>query len=460
GPGRSRRPGRRGGPRPGGGRGHGGPGRRGGEHGPGSSPPGERVALTGASGPGGPPPHRRHPTGDRVDRGGGARGHHLAVDRSAHRRRHRRRRRIMTALSHSSPAGSVDEWAGTPVGYRRTAVTVTNDTLADPASALASQGYRLALVAAHDDGDALRAVYLYTAAAPDRRVELHLPIDLADPVVPSLAALSFPAGRFEREMHDLYGIIPRDHPLPRRLVRHDHWPRGWYPMRRDAGPPPEFGEEQPFPFLTVEGPGVYEIPVGPIHAGLIEPGHFRFSVVGETILKLKARLWYVHRGVERLFAGRTVDGGIPLAERISGDTAVGHTLAYCRAVEDALGIEVPVAALRARALLLELERIYNHIGDLGALCNDVGHGILNSHALRIRERLLRLNAEVTGHRLLRGGVRVGGSALRRVPEVSQVDAIAADIAELVDLALGNTLVAERFTDTAILSPAQARDLGT
>src|SRR5690606_14755049 len=263
-----------------------------------------------------------------------------------------------------------------------------------------------------------------------------------------------------REVHDLYGIRPRDRPLPRRLVRHDHWPRGWYPMGRGAGPPPEVGEEQAFPFLTVEGPGVYEIPVGPIHAGLIEPGHFRFSVVGETILKLKARLWYVHRGVERLFAGRTVDGGIPLAERISGDTAVGHTLAYCRAVEDALGVEVPVAALRARALLLELERIYNHIGDLGALCNDVGHGILNSHALRIRERLLRLNAEVTGHRLLRGGVRVGGSALRRVPEVSQVDAIAADIAELVDLALGNTLVAERFTDTAILSPAQARDLGT
>ncbi|HLU44521.1 MAG TPA: NADH-quinone oxidoreductase subunit C [Natronosporangium sp.] len=366
----------------------------------------------------------------------------------------------MTALSHSSPAGSVDEWAGTPVGYRRTAVTVTNDTLADQASALASQGYRLALVAAHDDGDALRAVYLYTAAAPDRRVELHLPIDLADPVVPSLAALSFPAGRFEREMHDLYGIIPRDHPLPRRLVRHDHWPRGWYPMRRDAGPPPEFGEEQPFPFLTVEGPGVYEIPVGPIHAGLIEPGHFRFSVVGETILKLKARLWYVHRGVERLFAGREVADGIPLAERVSGDTAVGHTLAYCRAVEDALGLEVPSEARRARALLLELERLYNHVGDLGALCNDVGHGILHTHALRIRERLLRLNADVTGHRLLRGGVRIGGSSLRQVPDADQVAAIAADIAELVDLALTNSLVAERFAGTAVLAAAQARDLGT
>ena len=365
----------------------------------------------------------------------------------------------MTALSHSSPAGSVDEWAGTPVGYRRTAVTVTNDTLADRASALASQGYRLALVAAHDDGDALRAVYLYTAAAPDRRVELHLPIDLADPVVPSLAALSFPAGRFEREMHDLYGIIPRDHPLPRRLVRHDHWPRGWYPLRRDAGPPPEFGEEQPFPFLTVEGPGVYEIPVGPIHAGLIEPGHFRFSVVGETILKLKARLWYVHRGVERLFAGREVADGIPLAERVSGDTAVGHTLAYCRAVEDALGLEVPSEARRARALLLELERLYNHVGDLGALCNDVGHGILHTHALRIRERLLRLNADVTGHRLLRGGVRIGGSSLRQVPDADQVAAIAADIAELVDLA-PPTAWSRNGSPAPRSWPPPRRDLGT
>lgn len=367
----------------------------------------------------------------------------------------------MTASPYPSPPESTDEPVGVPAGDRRTALTVTGQTLADLAGALTRQGHRLALVAAHDDGDALRAVYLYTAAAPDRRVELHLSLDPADPVVPSLAAQSFPAGRFEREMHDLYGIIPLDHPLPRRLVRHDHWPRGWYPMRHDAGPPPEFSsDDQPFPFLTVEGPGVYEIPVGPIHAGLIEPGHFRFSVVGETILKLKARLWYVHRGVERLFAGRSIAGGIPLAERVSGDTAVGHTLAYCRAVEDALGIEVPQPAVRARAALLEMERLYNHIADLGALCNDVGHGILHSHALRIREGLLRLNAEVTGHRLLRGGVVVGGSSLRGLPPLEQVTAVATDVAELIDLALGNTLVNERFTDTAVLSLAQARDLGT
>jgi Ni,Fe-hydrogenase III large subunit/Ni,Fe-hydrogenase III component G len=338
---------------------------------------------------------------------------------------------------------------------------VTAASLAQQAQTLQQQGFRLALVATHDDQDALRAVYLYTAANPDRRVELHLPIERGDPAVPSLAGLSFPAGRFEREMHDLYGIQPQGHPLPRRLVRHQHWPSGWYPMRRDAGPPPDFTDtDEPFPFLTVEGPGVYEIPVGPVHAGLIEPGHFRFSVVGETILKLKARLWYVHKGIERLFEQRTPTDGLPLAERISGDTAVGHALAYCLAVEDALGLRVPVEASRMRAILLELERVYNHIGDLGALCNDVGHSVLNAHALRIKETLLRLNKDTTGHRLLRGGLLPGGATIRHVPAPDRLAAIGADIRDIVQLALDNSLVAERFTGTAVLTNAQARDLGT
>src|SRR6185503_6736090 len=141
----------------------------------------------------------------------------------------------------------------------------------------------------------------------------------------------------------------------------------WHPMRHDAPPRPPLTGSQPFPFLTVEGDGVYEIPVGPVHAGLIEPGHFRFSVVGETILKLKARLWYVHKGIEKLFEGQPATSAVPLAERISGDTAVGHSLAYCLAVEDALQIAVPAHARRVRAALLELERLHNHIADLGAL---------------------------------------------------------------------------------------------
>ncbi|GAA3784564.1 NADH-quinone oxidoreductase subunit C [Streptomyces coacervatus] len=342
----------------------------------------------------------------------------------------------------------------------RTVHDVHTAELPKRAETLLRDGHRLALVAAHHDADAVRLVYLFVSGPPDTRIELHVRLDPVRPEVPSLAHLSFPAGRFEREMHDLHGIVPLDHPLPRRLVRHFHWPKGWYPMHPDAGDPPAFGEQEgPYPFLEVTGDGVYEIPVGPVHAGLIEPGHFRFSVVGETILKLKARLWFVHKGIERLFQGRSVAAGLPLAERISGDTAVGHALAYCLAVEEAIGTAVPEQAQCARALLLELERLHNHVADLGMLCNDVGYGILNAHAQRIREQLLRLNHTVTGHRLLRGGVVPGGSALHTLPGRTRLEAIGEDIREIVRLALRHSTVHDRFTGTAILRTEAARDIG-
>jgi Ni,Fe-hydrogenase III large subunit/Ni,Fe-hydrogenase III component G len=337
---------------------------------------------------------------------------------------------------------------------------VTAAELPVAAGGLLADGFRLALVAAHEDPEAFRVVYLFTAGGPDRRVELELRTDRDAPSVPSLAALSFPASRFEREMRDLYGVVPLHHPLPRRLVRHGHWPQGWYPMRSDAGPPPPFGStDEPYRFLTVQGPGVYEIPVGPVHAGLIEPGHFRFSVVGETILKLKVRLWFTHKGIEKLAETRTPAEALPLAERISGDTTVGHTLAFCLAVEEAFDWAVPAQAQVLRAVLLELERLYNHVADLGALCNDVGFGIVNAHALRVREQLLRLNADVTGHRLLRGGVVPGGARVRDLPTPGQLAAIAADVAEIVEVALANSVVRDRFTGTALLGAQQVADIG-
>ncbi len=333
--------------------------------------------------------------------------------------------------------------------------------LVPAAESLLGQGFRIALMSGHDDGDALRVVYLFTAAGTDRRVELHLRCSPDHPHVPSLAGLSFPAGRFEREIRDMFGIVPDDHPMPSRLVRHFHWPRGWHPMRRGADEPPPFADvDGPFPFRTVEGPGVYEIPVGPVHAGMIGPGHFRFSVVGETILNLKARLWFVHRGIEKLFETSTPTRGVELAERVSGDTSVGHALAFCRAVEDAIGLTIDVSAQRIRAILLELERLYNHIGDIGALANDVGHGILNNQAMRIRERLLRVNDRVTGHRLLRGGVVVGGAHVLTLPDPTELAAVATDAAEVVHLALGHSVVRDRFAGTAVLSHRQATDLGT
>lgn len=331
--------------------------------------------------------------------------------------------------------------------------------LPERAQALLDDNHRLAMVAAHEEPDAFRVVYVFTATDGPGRHELVLRTDRDDPTVPSLATISFSAGRFEREMRDMYGIVPLDHPLPRRLIRHRTWPQGWYPMRSDAGDPPPFRATDPFPFVTVEGPGVYEIPVGPVHAGVIEPGHFRFSVVGETILKLKARLWFTHKGIEKLAEGLPVTEALRLAERVSGDTSVGHALAYCLAVEDALDWSVPEPVARQRAVLLEMERLYNHVTDLGALCKDAGHGILDVHAHRVREQLVRMNALVTGHRLLRGAVVPGGVKVRTLPDGQQLRRLADEVAEIVDLALGHSVVRDRFSGTAVLTAAQVRELG-
>jgi Ni,Fe-hydrogenase III large subunit/Ni,Fe-hydrogenase III component G len=343
-------------------------------------------------------------------------------------------------------------------GSQRQHIAVVADELADRVGGYLAEGYRLALVAGHDDGDGLRIVYLLTSP-PSRQVELTLHLTKDSLEFPSLATRSFPAGRFEREMHDLFGVVPQGHPLPRRLVRHPHWPAGWYPLRRDAGPPPPFTDAEPYPFLTVEGQGVYEIPVGPVHAGLIEPGHFRFSVVGETILKLKIRLWFAHRGIEKLFEGRDAMSATGLAERISGDTSAGHALAYSLAVEDALAIQMPEQSQLTRCVLIELERLYNHVADLGALANDVGYGIANAHALRIRERLLRINADVTGHRLLRDAIIPGSVTVANLPNVSDLREIAVDVQELTTITLANSVVKDRFSGTAVLGLAQAQDLG-
>ncbi len=336
---------------------------------------------------------------------------------------------------------------------------VGREGLPDVMAGLLAEGLRLALVAAHEDAETFRVVYVLTA--PGRREEVEVVVPRGDAWVPTLAALSYPAGRFERELRDLYGIEPRGHPLPHRLLRHGHWPVGWYPMLRDADPEPVFAPDVgSFPFLEVEGPGVYEIPVGPVHAGLIEPGHFRFSVVGETILRMKARLWFLHRGMEKLFEGRRPADGIELAERISGDTAVGHTLAYLMAVEDAAGIDVAEPDRLLRALLLELERLHNHVADLGALANDVGFGVANAHALRLRETLLRLNQATTGHRLLRGALTVGGTQVRALPDPLLLRTVRDEVADLVEITLGHSVVLDRFAGTAVLAREQAVALGT
>ena len=304
--------------------------------------------------------------------------------------------------------------------------------------------------------------YLFARPREDWFVQATVAVDPAAPTIPSLATLHYPASRFEREITDLFGIRALGHPDPRPLVRHAFWPADWFPLRKDA-PAREFHDDgQPFPFQQVGGEGVYEIPVGPVHAGIIEPGHFRFSVVGETIIDMKVRLYFTHKGTEKLFEGRAPADGVALAERISGDTTVGHALAYCQAVESAAGVIAPIRARWLRLVLLELERIYNHVGDVGMILNDTGFAVAHAHAFRIRERLLRLNKRVTGNRLLRGGLVAGGVAIdvpAGVDIVGEVDAALRDFDEIVAISLDNTLVADRLDTTGRLTARTARDHG-
>jgi Ni,Fe-hydrogenase III large subunit/NADH:ubiquinone oxidoreductase subunit C len=281
---------------------------------------------------------------------------------------------------------------------------------------------------------------------------------------PSLATRSFAASRFEREIRDMFGLVPTGHPDPRRLPLHQFWPDDYHPLRRDTIPRTDLVDDgSPFPFRHVEGPGVFEITVGPVHAGIIEPGHFRFSVHGETIINLETRLGFVHKGVEKLFETLPIARAPELAERISGDTSVGHALALCQALEALAGARPPQRALWLRVLLLELERLYNHVGDVGMIVNDTGYAFGHAHCFRLRERLLRLNARLTGHRLLRGAVVPGGVAgpiatadLERAAR--EIDRITAEFVDIARLSLDNTMVLERLQGTGRLTTRTAREM--
>jgi Ni,Fe-hydrogenase III large subunit/Ni,Fe-hydrogenase III component G len=320
------------------------------------------------------------------------------------------------------------------------------------------------MVAADRRADAARFELYYLFAHPRENwfVQAVKLLAADNPAITSLGTFHHPASLFEREIYDLFGIVPLDHPDPRPLVRHGFWPEDYFPLRKDAGTRDFRDDGRPFPFTEVSGEGVYEIPVGPVHAGVIEPGHFRFSVVGETIIDMKARLYWTHKGTEKLFEGRLPADGVELAERISGDTSVGHALAFCQALESAAGVAVPERACYLRVVLLELERLYNHIADFGMIANDTGFAVAHSHCLRIRERLLRLNKRVTGHRLLRGGAIPGGVRVdlpRDLDLPREVQAALRDFDEIVGLSLRNTLVMDRLEGTGRLTTRTARDHG-
>jgi Ni,Fe-hydrogenase III large subunit/Ni,Fe-hydrogenase III component G len=329
---------------------------------------------------------------------------------------------------------------------------------------IGDRGAAVLLVAGEDRPQSHSMYVHYLLALKGSPWELrHVSVALSreTPALPSLAALSFPLSRFEREMRDLLGITPVGHPDPRPLVRHGFWPESFHPLRAGMVTPEFSDDGRPFPFTAVEGEGVYEIPVGPVHAGVIEPGHFRFNVLGETILKMRARLYFTHKGTERLFSGRQAGDAVELAERVSGDTSIGHALAFCQAVESLAGVEITDTAKAWRAVLLELERVYNHITDAGAIIADTGFPVGQAHCLRLREQVLRLNKRLTGHRLMRGAIVPGGIA--QVADAGniagEIEMVIADFEEVVKICTDNTLVADRLEETGWLDPTVARDFG-
>ncbi|HXK11006.1 MAG TPA: NADH-quinone oxidoreductase subunit C [Vicinamibacteria bacterium] len=330
-------------------------------------------------------------------------------------------------------------------------------------------GARLASVFASDErawqaAYALHHVWLLPRHRTFLRVSTR--VDPAHPRFPSIAAKHPSANWFEREVMDTFGLVPEGHPNPTRVSLHDDWPEGEWALRKDFPDDRQVPrvEGEPHPFRPVTGEGVFHVPVGPVHAGIIEPGHFRFGVAGEPVLYLQLRLFYVHKGIEKRFERLPWRHGVFLAESISGDTAVGHALAFVHAIERLTGNEPPPRARYLRVVLLELERIYNHTADIGAIATDVAFAVPAAHAQLLRERLVSLHERIFGSRLLRGTIAVGGvkadlSSAGRDELLAHLGRLKADVESLVTLLIDSGSFTDRVDGTGTLPKEAARDLG-
>lgn len=276
------------------------------------------------------------------------------------------------------------------------------------------------------------------------------------------------ANRLERHLGDMLGVRFSDHPDTRRWTRHRAWDEEEYPLRHDfpveGHPPARTPADADYSFPPIHGAGVYEIPVGPVHAGIIEPGHFRFQVAGEPILRMEERLGYVHKGIEKIAVGRDAEGLARLAGRISGDSTVAHTWAACQALERACGVRPPERASIIRGLLCERERVANHLGDIGAICNDVGFAFAQMQCQALREQWQRHSAELTGHRLMMDVIVPGGVMINldeaAIAKLRDAHTRLRDQArELFDILDDQPSLEDRLLTTGYLSPETAKALG-
>jgi len=301
------------------------------------------------------------------------------------------------------------------------------------------------------------------AVAPPRVVMADIRLAAGASSYPGVADIFPAAGRLQRAIFDLTGLRAADDDT-RPWLRHAAWPADAFPLRDLPMPPPVEAPVDDYAFVRVEGDGVHEIPVGPVHAGIIEPGHFRFSVVGEKVLRLEERLGYVHKGIERRFTELPILEGHRLAARVSGDSAVACSWAYAQALEHMSAASVPVRATWLRALALELERAANHLGDLGALGNDAGFAFGLAQFMRLKERLLRAVQEALGQRYLLDFVVPGGtmsdlSATGAELLLRCVGALDAEVPVLRDIYEEHPGVRDRFLGAGRLEPSLAGRLG-
>jgi Ni,Fe-hydrogenase III large subunit len=306
-------------------------------------------------------------------------------------------------------------------------------------------GWRLLLLTAlpKTDGE----IRLLAALANDANGEIRVAATPLDRCYRALTPDCPAAHYFEREIHEQHGIVPEGHPW----LKPVRFPHGGRAIEDVA-------------FFQVGGAEVHEVAVGPVHAGIIEPGHFRFSIVGEKVLRLEERLGYAHKGIERRFTELTPLQAHRLAGRVSGDSTVANAWAYCMALESALGLEVPARAQWLRALMLERERVANHLGDLGALGNDAALAFGLAQFSRLREDWQRESREAFGHRLMMDAVAPGGvthdlgtAAVVRLHK--QCDALAAELATLRAIYDEHAGLQDRFIGTGRVSPELARALG-
>jgi Ni,Fe-hydrogenase III large subunit len=284
---------------------------------------------------------------------------------------------------------------------------------------------------------------------PDDPPVTVLSMECPDGRYPSIGRLHAPAIRLERAMRDLFGLDPVGLPDMRPWLDHGRW---------GDEPPPDYV------FLPVEGDGLHQIPVGPVHAGIIEPGHFRFTADGETVVRLEQRFGYVHKGIDALLHGASIPRAARIAGRTSGDSTVAYAFAFSRAVEAALGIGVPPRAVALRGVMAELERIANHLGDFGAICNDAAFSLMLAHCGVLRERVLRTANACFGHRLMMDGVVPGGVAADlNSAGITQLrgllDELRTRFPPLLTLFEETASLQDRTVGTGILSSELARRFG-